>query len=314
MSSSGTWLSVALMCASVGMVLATQKILRGVSKTHFYGALTLFQKAHVSQRAAKVLDVPDVRALHVIMDYDRTITSDTASECHSILLNEEVMGASFCEKMARMLDFSTPNPILEGKEFAYWWEYVHAMLVEHRMTHAQLRGLIEGCDPPMALREGAVELLRLLHKLRVPVTVVSAGLTPVIEERLRKSGCLLDNMTISANDLIFEDGVCVRYSTPTVNSNNKNETYQRLAKWFAEDDRARGDAERTLLVLGDSPGDVRCAEGVPNCAKLCVGFYDPANPWNPLEKFQASYDVLLPKDASFGWLLEALRGKVTTRR
>lgn len=218
------------------------------------------------------------------------------------------------------MDFSVPNPVLEGKPFGYWWDHVHEMLVSHRVTHSQLLRCWEDANPAMTFREGMVPLLQTLHRLSVPVTIVSAGIETIIEEHLRREGVLTDNIRIHANRLTFEgsdkgDKICTGISQ-RIHSRNKCGTYVRMQEWFdnhsmrlSEDhgnvSAANPHLHRRLLVLGDSVGDARAGANIPAAQQLCVGFYDPNHTWSSRTHFEEAYDVLLPEDGTFHWLCRA---------
>ena len=77
----------------------------------------------------------------------------------------------------RFADPGGPPP-LRGRPFSAWWTDVHALLAQHRVTRAELAAALDASRPRM--RAGAADALRALLELRVPVTVVSAGLEHVI--------------------------------------------------------------------------------------------------------------------------------------
>lgn len=45
----------------------------------------------------------------------------------------------------------------------------------------------------------------LLHELKVPLLIVSAGISDVVAETLRSRDLLLDNITICANKMVFDE-------------------------------------------------------------------------------------------------------------
>ena len=58
-------------------------------------------------------------------------------------------------------------------------------------------------EAKMVPRPGALELLKRLEVLNVPVLIVSAGVTDVIEEFLRQHGAWSENVTICSNRLNY---------------------------------------------------------------------------------------------------------------
>ena len=161
--------------------------------------------------------------------------------------------------------------------------------------------------------------------LKVPTTVVSAGLEHVIVGVLRAEGLeavsFLDDdladaarptrVRVLANRLVTDDDGTVTGALPDepIHAKNKKDAYARLKPWFA----ASATEATRLLVFGDSVGDAAVAAPVPAACKACVGFFDPANPWGKRAEFEAAFDCLLPHDASMAWLADHLLGCRTSR-
>ena len=137
-------------------------------------------------RLADVLAPRDVTGLHVVFDFDRTLTAHDAPQCHDPLLRleDESLQAALAPYW-RFSDAGGPPPC-RGRPFRCWWDDVHALLAAHGVTLAQLREA--EAKKPCYLREGAREALAALLSLKVPTTVVSAGLEHVIVGVLRAEG------------------------------------------------------------------------------------------------------------------------------
>ena len=69
---------------------------------------------------------------------------------------------------------------------------------------------------------------------------------------------------VCSNRLVFEPAsghLRAIEPSPPITGLNKHHTYARNRRWFDEQAAA---GRRQLLVVGDSMGDLRCAEGVPD--------------------------------------------------
>mmetsp|Transcript_12212 Transcript_12212/g.14189 ORF Transcript_12212/g.14189 Transcript_12212/m.14189 type:complete len:364 (-) Transcript_12212:469-1560(-) len=270
----------------------------------------------------EVLLQEDVTHLHVLMDFDHTLTSHCSKQCHDTLVNDEHLPGEFFEEITRMLDFSTPNPILEGKPAQYWWEHINNMFVSHKISEEQIRQTVLHTRTTIRLREGAKELLQELNRLHIPLTIVSAGFSHIIEDILECEEVLFDNIRILSNELKFENGVVVgTHPNPPVHSYNKHLTYEMLQEWFDGESHhaitsaghSQDTIHRRLLVVGDSIGDTKIAENIPNATQLKVGFFKE-NIWHKREEFEEVYDVILPIHESLHWLTNELRREKFTKR
>ena len=274
-------------------------------------------------RLADVLGPRDVTDLHVVFDFDRTLTAHDAPQCHDPLLRleDESLQAALAPYW-RFSDEGGPPPCRD-RPFRCWWDDVHALLAAHGVTLAQLSEA--EARKPCYLRDGAREVLKALVALKVPTTVVSAGLEHVIVGVLQSEGLeavsFLDDdladakrptrVRVLANRLVIDGDGAVTGALPDepIHAKNKKDAYARLKPWFA----ASATADTRLLVFGDSVGDAAVAAPVPASSKACVGFFDPANPWGKRAEFEAAFDCLLPHDASLAWLADHLDECNTSR-
>eukprot|EP00953_Heterococcus_sp_UTEX-ZZ885_P040051 20500-Heterococcus_DN1.PRE.2 len=127
-----------------------------------------------------------------------------------------------------------------------WWDRVHSLLAEHVMKRsdiAAMQGLLQ-------LRPGAADFMQLCHSLNIPVLVVSAGVTDVIEETLQQHGVLLPNVRVSSNSMLYcDDSKTLKgWVGPVVHSRNKHDSHQRESEYFAQQFAA---GRTCALVLGD---------------------------------------------------------------
>merc|ERR1719502_1907106 len=104
-------------------------------------------------------------------------------------------------------------------------------------------------EAKMIPRPGALELLKRLEELEIPVLIVSAGLSDVIEEFLRQHGALSENITVCSNRLNYEADSAPKSVSPDppITSFTKAYAFSSASSFFSQHtDR------RALLVLGDS--------------------------------------------------------------
>ena len=148
---------------------------RSPSKQPFVPTRT-FESKHVAMLREARLD-----RLLVITDFDATLTTGDSIQCHDLVGHSETLSGAFREDFAPLLDWQT-NPLTDGVQ---WWDHAHTLMVKHGTPpRALLPRLVR--ESAMTPRPGALKLLRRLALLDVPVLVVSAGISDVIEEFLRQ--------------------------------------------------------------------------------------------------------------------------------
>lgn len=154
-------------------------------------------------------------------------------------------------------------------------------------------------ETQMVPRPGALNMLARLHALDVPVLIVSAGLSEVIEEFLRQHDALTENVTVCSNRLNYgADSAPQSVSpTPPITSFTKDTAYRASSAFFRQHQQ-----RTTLIVIGDSCSDVDSATNVPHKHSVSIGFLNGKELHNEsATKHLQTYDALvLGNDGSLG--------------
>lgn len=202
--------------------------------------------------------------LMVITDFDATLTTGDSQQCHDLCGESPSMSEEFRNKFGPLLDWEA-NPDIDGVE---WWDRAHALMVQYGMPKRQLIPRLVR-EAKMTPRPGALELLKRLEELKIPVLIVSAGLSDVIEEFLRQHGALSENVTVCSNRLNYAADSAPKSVAPEppITSFTKAYAYSSASSFFAQHS-----SRTNLIVLGDSVTDVDASKNVPYTNSLSVGF------------------------------------------
>jgi len=181
-----------------------------------------------------------------------------------VMGNSKLLSSEFRREFAPLLDWST-NTAIDGVE---WWDVAHGLMIKHGMpARAIIPRLVR--EAKMVPRPGALELLKRMEDLNVPVLIVSAGLSDVIEEFLRQHGALSENVTVCSNRLNYQADSTPKSVSPEppITSFTKEYAYSSASAFFAEHAK-----RKAIVQLGDSLTDVDPARHVPYDHLLSVGF------------------------------------------
>lgn len=202
--------------------------------------------------------------LLIITDFDATVTTGDSEQCHDVMGNSKVLDPAFRKEFAPLLDWEQ-NAAIDGVE---WWDVAHGLMIKHSMPPRHIIPRLVR-EARMICRPGSLELLKRCEQLNVPVLVVSAGLSDVIEEFLRQHGALSENVTICSNRLNYEADSTPKSVSPAqpITSFTKATAYQSASSFFAEHA-----ARNCIVQLGDSLTDVDPAKNVPYEHLLSIGF------------------------------------------
>jgi len=195
-----------------------------------------------------------------------------------------LVSKAFRDEFAPLLDW-TSNASIDGVE---WWDKAHEIMLKHGMPpRAKLQRLVPNAYMPP--RPGSLEMLKKLEAMGVPVLIVSAGLSDVIEEWLRLHDALTENVTVCSNRLNYGADLAPQSVSPEqpVTSFTKAAAY-RMAGAFFHHHLAR----RMILVLGDSVTDIDAAHEVPYDEILSVGFLN-SRPTTSMTKYADTFDAVV---------------------
>jgi 5'-nucleotidase len=160
---------------------------------------------------------------------------------------------------------------------------------------------------PVVFRDRLDTMLRFCEEENIPVLIFSAGLADVILQIMILNDLWLPNMHLISNKMIFnEDGICIGFKEPLIHVFNKNEASVVHTTHFSSiQDR------RNVILLGDSLGDLRMADGLSHDVSLTIGFLNhDTEEW--IEKYEEAFDIVILNDSPMDIvcdLLQAIKGR-----
>ena len=267
-------------------------------------------------------------SLHVIADFDMTLTKqfvtvsatgeqgsgevkkERNNSSHAVLERGPHVSAEFAQYTRGLIEKYYPIEIdpsvavaEKTKLMIEWWTAAHEAILKERITRDVIRQQAEAVRLPF--REGCRSFIDLLDELEVPLLVFSAGLGDVIDQVLRVDSLRRDNQHIVSNHMVFDEhDIAVAFRDPLIHSLNKGEVAlhddstesRRLQQVLVN--------RRNVLVVGDSPGDAKMADGASHEQVLKFGFFNFGDDAR-CRQFRELFDVVVTDDGSMAGL-EAL--------
>lgn len=271
--------------------------------------VTELQRRHVHirdpQHVAKVIRqmMDDAHhKLQIVADFDRTLSKyihegKQCSTTHGVLEDSSHMSEQFKKEAKDLKDMYLPIEFDGSKTIAEkiphmieWWTKGHKLITEAHLTRDMMRTIVR--ESTAYLRDGCGWFFEQLHKHEIPVLIFSAGLGDIIHEVIQHQAVLYDNIKIVSNFLEFdESGKVVGFVGDMIHVYNKNEHAIHSSDYF-ENIKHR----ENLLLLGDSLGDLRMAEGAEDVeCILKIGFLNFKVEEN-LEQYKANFDIVIIQD------------------
>lgn len=257
---------------------------------------------------------------HIIADFDMTMTAywdveanKRSMSSHGCLENWKGLDATIKKEMAQLYNTYYPIEVNDAlshevrlKAMEEWWTKAHQFIIDSKLTRHDIKNMVE--DSKIIFRPLLKEFIHLASMASMPMLVFSAGLGDVIEEILKaKEGHWNDGMAIVSNRMIFQDDRVIAFSEPTIHVLNKKEATMQ-EDWL----HGLKIAERkSVILLGDSLGDLGMADGIHHNMRLSVGFCN-FDIDARLPTYMDMFDIVLTNDTSFALLnkiLEAIPAK-----
>jgi len=193
----------------------------------------------------KVWDALQKENSILVCDFDMTLTT-SGSSMHGLV---HVLGkdAPFSKDRDRLFQkygkkLSLDRGIVNEKEDICWWKEQMDLFLKYQITE-EMFGEVAKLLP---MRQEAVELLKKCQEAKVPVWIVSAGISNVIEAWLEQQGLNASFFQILANRVLFTDGSASGYSRSVIPSGK--------AKRFLKD--VNPAYHQHLVFLGDRMDDL----------------------------------------------------------
>lgn len=262
------------------------------------------------EKSKKAISKSGAEKLHVIADFDRTLTYAFVSgqkvpSIISILYrNGEYLGDDYAKEAQALFDKYHPIeidlkiPIEEKKKvMKEWWITHFNLLIKLGLSKKHLEKVVE--SRKMRFRDGFGEFIDFLRTHNIPLVIMSSGGLggDAISMCLEKEEKLYDNIHIISNSYEWDEaGYAIAVKQPIIHVMNKDETAIQDFPVFDEiKDR------KNVLLLGDSLGDVGMIKGFDYDNLIKIGFLNE-NVEENLEHYKRNYDVIILNDSSMNFI------------
>ncbi|XP_054581941.1 cytosolic 5'-nucleotidase 3A isoform X1 [Eptesicus fuscus] len=242
--------------------------------------------------------------LQIITDFDMTLSrfsykGKRCPTCHNVIDNCKLVSDECRKKLLELKEkfyAIETDPLLTVEEkFPYmveWYTKSHRLLVEQAIPRAKLKEIVAESD--VMLKEGYENFFDKLQQHSIPVFIFSAGIGDVLEEVIRQAGVYYSNVKVVSNFMDFDDnGVLKGFKGDLIHVFNKHDGALKNTEYF---NQLKDNSN--IILLGDSQGDLRMADGVANVEHILKIGYLNDKVDELLDKYMDSYDIVLVKEES----------------
>lgn len=261
------------------------------------------------ERKKEIFQRGGAKKIHVITDFDRTITygtkvnaTKTSSVISKLRSNPKYLGEEYQKEAYRLFDVYHPIEIdpyisLEEKikKMHEWWQKHYDLIAKVGLTKKIISQVAK--EEPLNFRKGAKEFLKELNEKEIPLIVMSAAPGDMVIEYLKENDIFYKNIKVLANRYDFDrEGNALKVKEPIIHTFNKKEVSLKDTDVYDKIEK-----RKNVILLGDSLGDVDMAEGFPYENILKIGFLNE-NVEERLEEYKKHFDIVLAGDQDFSYV------------
>lgn len=244
----------------------------------------------------------DLWDLQVVIDFDGTATKfdEEMKQSNTIIgqiRNSNVLGPAYSEESDLLFRYYSeislkPRLSDEVKSiFMTWWRYSHLRLFsKYKLNESKLKDIVENQN--VLYRDWFILFLRFLYEKKIPITIVSAASSFLIQQFLQKENAYYSNINIVSNQLYPTDLVVNSFNKKVINIRDFPLTNDVLH------------LRKKVLLLGDSIQDAAMADSLDYQKIFKIAFIKTPEEHS---KYSPFFDLLLVDDFDYSILINSLQ-------
>lgn len=259
----------------------------------------------INDNTKKKLPIKDFSDYFVVTDFDRTITNGASKTSWSILAGSDLVPKDYVVDRQKLYDKYRPIEIDETMNFetrsklvSEWYKKHIELFVKYKVSEDLFEKAASDLRI-MEFREGARQFLTFLYKKGIPLIIISAGIGNFIECFLRKNNCFYDNIYISSNKILFDNGVAIGASDNIIHSLNKDEVS------LPKEIRDRLSERKRVILLGDQESDLKMVNSSLHEDVITVGFFQASSKIS-FEEYRKLFDIVCSEEDNYKVLSKKL--------
>ena len=257
----------------------------------------------INSNAQSNLPFKDLNNVYVVADFDRTITTGNSQTSWAILADSNAVPESYALERKALYEYYRPLEISEEIDYSYkmemmyeWFSKHIELFIKYKMPQAVFEDASKDIKI-MQLRPHLKDFFKFLNEKNIPLIIISAGIGNFIESFLKYNDCYYDNIYISSNKIIFENGIAIGVDSNIIHSFNKNEV--SLPTSITQKLKNRDN----VVLLGDQISDLKMVN--KNNHKLVISIGLTSNDY-PLDLLVNNFDIVCEKDDGYDKLQNIL--------
>ena len=239
--------------------------------------------------------------LHIITDFDRTITTrnnDGTITTTSWAIFAQVLPESYVVERKELFEHYRPIEIdtsldieTRARHMEEWWKKHLDLLIKYKLSKDIVSQVAHKAN--ITIRDGVAKFFEFTNKHKIPVLIFSAGIGDVVHVVLQKY-IESHNAHIIANHFLYNSKDEVSgFQKEIIHTLNKNEYIIRNESYHQTIQE-----RKNCILFGDTLEDASMSDGLQHHVIIKIGFLNGDT--TQLESFKKVYDIVLEEEkASF---------------
>lgn len=262
----------------------------------------------------KLIAKGGVKNLHILADFDRTITRAFVNGKYvpsltSILRDGNYLTPEYAKKAHELFNKYHPieiNPNIpikrKKKAMDEWWMLHLKLLIKYKLNKKDIESMIKSSK--LKLRKGFRTFVNILKSDNIPLVIMSAsGLgKEAIKMYLKKEKINYKNIHIIGNSYKWNRrGTAISIEKPIIHVLKKDETIIHNFPVFKTIKN-----RKNVILFGDSIGDIGMISGFNYKTLIKIGFLNEKVKEN-LNAYKKIYDVIILNDSPMNFINQLLK-------
>lgn len=244
--------------------------------------------------------------LYVIADFDHTITSKDSKSSWGVLETSTLQSKRSQKKSQEYLNYyikkeKDPSiPFDEKKELMKEWANKNMdLFIENKLKKKDIDKISKSKNC-MNLRNGVEDFFEFTYQNNIPLIIISAGITDIIENFLKANKLLYDNVHIISNKIKYSNNIIAGFTEKTIHVLGKDKAIvPHNVKEIIKD-------KNQVLLLGDNIEDTYMIPKKLINSSIKIGFIN-GNTEN-YKEYKKYFDYIFDDESTFTQIIEIIKG------
>ena len=250
----------------------------------------------IKEEIKKRIPIENLDNLYFVLDFDRTITTSDSETSWSMISPYKDIPNEYLEEAQMLFNYYRPIELSKDIDNLYKYKMMEEWFVKHFELLIKYKPNIEAFKINkdnycfLKPREYMKEFIKFLYEHNIPLIIMSAGVSNVIESFFKYHHSYYSNIHIIGNKILFKNNIATGIENKVIHSLNKNEA--SLSKNIIKNINNRDN----VVLIGDQLSDLNMVNKDKHKSVFTICF--PSS-YDKLKNIEDNYDIVCEKNDNY---------------